>query len=181
VIPASYNSRTRRPVAGDVAAHRLFICHRSVTTTHHATTVNPYPIYLLAPPRDTPPTMLSRTATQLLRRTSSSTIKSVLPPLSAVSSRRSPSLNPSNVRSFSATNLRREEDATRQEINTPPSLYTFTEEEEMLRDTGTFGLGRDCHNQLTVLCLSAGSIGVPLLDRFGVMYMYKQSASSPPK
>ncbi|KAJ9121166.1 hypothetical protein QFC24_004840 [Naganishia onofrii] len=42
----------------------------------------------------------------------------------------------SPIRGFSASAVRKDqEESTRPEINTPPSLYTFTEEEEMLRET----------------------------------------------
>jgi hypothetical protein len=139
--PGLLDSRSCRMQHGSLSTSLLIVLLYAATRNSQ---------HLLAAPPSLPsshhphlvPTMLSRTATHLLRRSSSSTIKSVLPPLSAVSlvasrsSRRS--VNPSNVRSFSATKLRREQDATRQEINTPPSLYTFTEEEEMLRDTGGF-------------------------------------------
>lgn len=55
----------------------------------------------------------------------------------------------SPIRGFSASAVRKDqEESTRPEINTPPSLYTFTEEEEMLRETG------EC-------CFAFGGEGLP--------------------
>lgn len=45
------------------------------------------------------------------------------------------------ARLFSSSAIRRDqEESTRPEIDTPPSLYTFTEEEEMLRESGELSM-----------------------------------------
>ncbi|KAJ9120901.1 hypothetical protein QFC22_002836 [Naganishia vaughanmartiniae] len=86
--------------------------------------------------------MLSRSTQSLKaarRALSSSRIAAVVPTLASRPVSRLQVVGcptPSPIRAFSGSAVRKDqEESTRPEIDTPPSLYTFTEEEEMLRET----------------------------------------------
>ncbi|KAJ9108103.1 hypothetical protein QFC19_002568 [Naganishia cerealis] len=86
--------------------------------------------------------MLSRTSQSLkaARALTSSRAALIVPtavarsvrPASRLQAGCSPALS---IRGFSASAVKKEHESTRPEIDTPPSLYTFTDEEEMLRET----------------------------------------------
>lgn len=84
--------------------------------------------------------MLSRSRQSLkaARALTASRAAVALPATGARSARIASTSTPAPAaRLFSSSVIRRDqEESTRPEINTPPSLYTFTEDEEMLRESG---------------------------------------------